>query len=71
MYFKNRIPGWTDRIFSRKGRIKQAEYSCMYDLFGSDHRPVIGVYQIEPVEGLTILDEDLLLKKEDSSCQLI
>lgn len=70
MYHKNRIPGWTDRIFTRKGRIKQLSYSCMYDLYGSDHRPVIGVYQIESMEGLTILDEELILKN-DSSCQLI
>ena len=46
-YNKQRIPGWTDRIFTRKGRIRQHKYSCLYSLFGSDHRPVIGVFSLE------------------------
>ena len=40
VYSRERIPGWTDRIFNRIGRSKQKSYSCLYFTKGSDHRPV-------------------------------
>ena len=46
-YSHTRIPGWTDRIFYRKGRCRALQYSCMYNLYGSDHRPVIARYEID------------------------
>jgi|688.fasta_scaffold916184_1 hypothetical protein len=46
-YDRKRIPGWTDRIFHRKGRVKQDSYRCMYELFGTDHRPIIAGFRVE------------------------
>ena len=43
-YCRKRVPGWTDRIFNRKGNLKRLNYDCLYDLFGSDHRPVFSTF---------------------------
>ena len=40
-YCHTRIPGWTDRIFNRKGRVTPLDYKCMYKIYGTDHRPVL------------------------------
>lgn len=45
-YNETRIPGWTDRIFSRKGRMKQIFYDSDYDAYGSDHRPVLAGFKL-------------------------
>lgn len=44
-YSRERIPGWTDRIFHRKGKaMKRISYGCEYGIMGSDHRPVVARY---------------------------
>ena len=45
-YNNERIPGWTDRIFNRKGRISQQYYSSLRFILGSDHRPVVASYNL-------------------------
>lgn len=47
-YNNNRIPGWTDRIFhnSRTGaELEQTSYYCDFEVFGSDHRPVLATFR--------------------------
>ena len=56
-YSNKRIPGWTDRIFYRKGRCHQHKYACMYKNYGSDHRPILATYEIETEEGLSIFPD--------------
>ena len=53
-YNSERIPGWTDRIFYRKGRLNQVFYGCEYEIFGSDHRPVVSGFNVAIEEGLSI-----------------
>lgn len=43
-YSRERIPGWTDRIFHRRGRAKQIDYKCFYYVYGTDHRPIAAEY---------------------------
>ena len=44
---KIRVPAWTDRIlFCKKGGIKMLSYDCIQTLRYSDHRPVIGTFEI-------------------------
>ena len=46
VYHDDRIPGWTDRIFSRNStRMTRHSYGCEYEIYGSDHRPVIARYE--------------------------
>ena len=56
-YCLTRIPGWTDRIFYRKGRVRPKTYSCLYDVYGSDHRPVVASYELETEEALSIFPD--------------
>lgn len=70
-YDKKRIPGWTDRIFHRKGRARQLSYRCLYDLYGTDHRPVLATFQVETEETLSIFPEDFIPVKTRDSCALI
>ena len=45
---KIRVPAWTDRIlFSKKEGIKMLFYDCIKTLRYSDHRPVVGAFEIE------------------------
>lgn len=46
-YDKKRIPGWTDRIFHRKGRARQDTYRCLYNLYGTDHRPILASFVVQ------------------------
>ena len=59
-YCRQRVPGWTDRIFNRMGRSKQLSYSCEYNVLGSDHRPVIASYKVPTDEGLSVFAEDFV-----------
>jgi phosphatidylinositol-bisphosphatase len=44
---KIRIPSWTDRIFyPKKNGIKNIMYNSISNLFQSDHKPVIAVFDI-------------------------
>ena len=44
---KIRVPSWTDRIFYiRKNGIKNIMYDSIYEMILSDHKPVIGVFEI-------------------------
>jgi hypothetical protein len=44
-YNRDRIPGWTDRIFHRLSpTLVRASYGCEYNIKGCDHRPVIATY---------------------------
>lgn len=55
---KSRIPSWTDRIIYRtrdrkpsrgswnRDRIRVLRYDGIMDMYGSDHRPVVGVYEL-------------------------
>lgn len=44
-YDHTRIPGWTDRIFSRKSKeLIPVSYDCLEEVLGSDHRPVLARY---------------------------
>lgn len=45
---KQRIPAWTDRILykSRNHLIKPMFYNCVEDIIFSDHRPVIGQFNL-------------------------
>jgi hypothetical protein len=45
MFFSQRVPGWTDRIFY-KG-LKSIAYSWIEDIMSSDHRPVYGYFYFE------------------------
>lgn len=45
VYNRERIPGWTDRIFSRKSKMKRVSYKCGTNIFGSDHRPIIAEFE--------------------------
>jgi len=47
-YSDNRIPGWTDRIFHSFGatsELEQLSYDCDFQVFGSDHRPVLATFR--------------------------
>ena len=45
---KIRVPGWTDRIFfNNKEGIKMINYDCIKSLKFSDHRPVVGTFEID------------------------
>ena len=45
---KIRVPAWTDRIFfSKKEGIKMLSYDCIKTLKYSDHRPVLGAFEME------------------------
>ena len=44
---KTRIPSWTDRIFyPNKNGIKNIMYNSIPDLLLSDHKPVVGIFEI-------------------------
>jgi endonuclease/exonuclease/phosphatase family metal-dependent hydrolase len=58
-YHRGRIPGWTDRIFHRKGRAKEKGYKCMYNLYGTDHRPVIATFEVSLEETLSAFQEEV------------
>ena len=48
---KVRVPAWTDRIFfSKKEGIKMLSYDCVKNLRYSDHRPVVGAFEICVIE---------------------
>lgn len=67
-YNRDRIPGWTDRIFARKKQGMQLQsYLCEYNTFGSDHRPVIAKY----VKPISHTDNYSQRRPNESSCQLI
>ena len=45
---KIRVPAWTDRIFFCKNEgIKMLSYECVKSLRYSDHRPVVGAFEID------------------------
>ena len=46
-YNRERVPGWTDRIFHRRGRAQQTNYQCFYHIYGTDHRPIMAEYLLE------------------------
>ena len=44
---KQRVPAWTDRIlFRAKQKVKVCEYESVADAMHSDHRPVLGSFQL-------------------------
>lgn len=43
-YNRERIPGWTDRIFVRKSKMERHSYHCEYGIKGCDHRPVLASF---------------------------
>jgi|JI10StandDraft_1071094.scaffolds.fasta_scaffold431850_1 hypothetical protein len=43
----------------------------MYDLFGTDHRPVIGGFSLEVEETLSIFPEEYVVVKSRNNCALI
>ena len=44
---KIRVPAWTDRIlFCKKNGIKMLSYDCIKSIRYSDHRPVVGTFEI-------------------------
>lgn len=46
VYETQRIPGWTDRIFfhSKYQDMRLVQYTADYEVFGSDHRPVVAQF---------------------------
>ena len=45
---KIRVPAWTDRIFFNNTEgIKMIDYDCIKSLKFSDHRPVVGTFEID------------------------
>ena len=58
---KIRVPAWTDRIFfCKKEGIKMLSYDCIKTLRYSDHRPVVGTFEID-----SYIKEKKDLKKSD------
>merc|ERR1711964_670859 len=63
---KRRMPWWTDRVFckiksdSGNGFIDRAEgkssYKCLFDIEGSDHRPVMATFVIAPARRRRLQD---------------
>ncbi|KAI8079720.1 SacI homology domain-containing protein [Halteromyces radiatus] len=49
---KQRVPGWTDRIVFKGKQLKQVQYDRA-DLYTSDHRPVLALFETE----ILILDQ--------------
>ncbi|KAI9485851.1 MAG: SacI homology domain-containing protein [Benjaminiella poitrasii] len=43
---KQRIPGWTDRILFKGKQLNQSQYSRA-ELFTSDHRPVLAIFETD------------------------
>ena len=70
-YCGERIPGWTDRIFYRKGTLKQLFYGCEENIFGSDHRPIVSGFTVETEEGLSIFPEEFINVGPRNNCSLI
>ncbi|KAK9728169.1 hypothetical protein K7432_001281 [Basidiobolus ranarum] len=60
---KARVPSWTDRILykSKKGEVEVPRYEAVMDMYGSDHKPVVGVF-------LVYFDWKKELTKELKSC---
>ncbi len=53
-----RVPSWTDRILYKKGKnITPIFYDRIFINF-SDHKPIVGLYEINPEEG----DDDHQIK---------
>ena len=62
---KVRVPAWTDRIFfSKKEGIKMLSYDCVKNLRYSDHRPVVGAFEICVIEKKN-LTNNKIYKKND------
>ena len=70
-YCRERIPGWTDRIFYRKGPLKQLFYECEQNIFGSDHRPIVSGFTVETEEGLSVFPEEFINVGPRGTCVLI
>lgn len=67
-YNRDRIPGWTDRIFARRKQGMQLQsYLCEYNIFGSDHRPVVAKY----VKSISRADNYSQRRQNEANCQLI
>lgn len=43
----------------------------MYELYGTDHRPIIGTFKVQTEETLSIFPEDFVAVKTRESCALI
>jgi hypothetical protein len=71
-YSRERIPGWTDRIFHRRGKaLKRISYGCEYGIMGSDHRPVVARYEKSVDEGAFSLTSENYIAVKSRNCQLI
>jgi hypothetical protein len=57
-YARSRVPGWTDRIFFKKGKIRRQSYDCLYQVYGSDHRPVVSIFELDIEEGLSLFEDE-------------
>jgi hypothetical protein len=49
---KRRIPSWTDRILFKASTaaVKILDYASLHDITTSDHKPVIGILEVDQVE---------------------
>ncbi|CAO3627744.1 unnamed protein product [Cunninghamella blakesleeana] len=56
---KQRVPGWTDRIIYKGEKLKQIQYTRS-ELYTSDHRPVLALFEID----VLILNNDAKVKLE-------
>lgn len=54
---KQRIPGWTDRIVFKGKQLKQLQYSRA-ELYTSDHRPVLALFEAN----IVTLDQEAKVK---------
>lgn len=54
---KQRIPGWTDRILFKGRHLKQLQYSRA-ELYTSDHRPVLALFEAN----IVTLDKEAKVK---------
>lgn len=72
-YSRERIPGWTDRIFHRRShKMQRTSYSCEEAITGSDHRPVIARYE-RPIDepAFSVASDNFVPVRIRRECQLI
>ena len=70
---KIRVPAWTDRIlYSKKKGINMLNYDCIKSLRYSDHRPVVGAFEIYYTSNKKNMDKaDVKYNKKHKNIDLI